>query len=70
MSLRSQRELEVTRKKLRLLEERYALIAQRPCENEHVRDLSLMSFKKIINQMKEEIAVFESHVSPSPTGRR
>ena len=63
MSLQSRRELEVTREKLRLLEERYKLIAERPCADEHVRELTLQSFKTIINQMKEEIAVFECHAS-------
>jgi len=70
MTLYSQREVENTRKKLRLLEERYKLAAERPCENEHVRELTLQSLKRNINQMKEEIAVFESHALSLPTGRR
>ncbi len=70
MSLQSKRELDITRNKLRLLEERYKVIAERPCANEHVRELTLQSFKRIINQMKEEIAVFECHASLQPTGRR
>ena len=70
MSLQSRRELDATRDKLRLLEQRYKAIADRPCDNEHVRELTLRSFKSIINQMKEEIAIFESHASPLPTGRR
>jgi hypothetical protein len=62
MSLQSQRELEATREKLRLLEERYE--ANR-CEqgDEHVRDLSARSIKRLINQLKEEIARFESRGS-------
>ena len=67
MTLYSQREVENTREKLRLLEERYKLVAERPCENEHVRELTLQSLKRIINQMKEEIAVFESHAYLRPT---
>jgi hypothetical protein len=70
MSLQSKRELDVTREKLRLLEQRYKEIVERPCEDEYVRDLTLQSFKRIINQMKEEIAVFECHASPMLTGRR
>ena len=70
MRLQSWRELEVTREKLRLLEERYKVILDRPCDNEHVRELTLHSLKRIINQMKEEIAVFESHAIPSPTCNR
>ena len=68
MSLQSKRELDVTREKLRLLEERYKLIAERPGVDEHVRELTLQSFKTIINQMKEEIAVFECHASLAGTG--
>ena len=70
MSLQSKRELDVTREKLRLLEGRYKLIAERPCGDEHVRDLTLQSFKTIINQMKEEIAVYECHASLAESGRR
>jgi hypothetical protein len=70
MSLQSKRELDGTREKLRLLEQRYKEIVERPCEDEHVRDLTLHSFKAIINQMKEEIAVFECHASPLLIGRR
>ena len=70
MSLQSKRELDVTRVKLRLLEERYKVIAERPCADEHVRELTLHSFKMIINEMKEEIAVFGCHASLAQTGRR
>jgi hypothetical protein len=70
MSLQSQREVENTRRKLRLLEERYKLIADRPCENEHVREITLRSLKSIINQMNEEIAVFESHAVLTPDCNR
>lgn len=70
MRLQSWRELEVTQEKLRLLEERYELTANRPCDDEHVRELTLHSLKRLINQMKEEIAVFESHAIPEPTGKR
>jgi hypothetical protein len=67
MSLQSWREVDATREKLRLLEDRCRIIAARPCHNEHIRELSLRSFKAIINQMKEEIAIFESHASSAPT---
>jgi len=68
MRLQSQRELDATREKLRLTEQQYEKSANSPCENEHVQELTLQSLKRIINQMKEEIAVFESHVSPLPIG--
>ena len=67
MRLQSWRELEVTREKLRLLEERYELTAHSPCDDEHVRELTLRSLKRLINQMKEEITVFKCHAIPAPT---
>ncbi len=70
MSLQNKRELEVTREKLRSLEDRYKVIAERPTGDEDVRELTLRSFKALINQMKEEIALFESHVSLTSSGNR
>lgn len=70
MRLQSWREVDVTREKLRLLEERYKVVVDRHCDNEHVRELTMRSLKRIINQMKEEIAVFESHASCAPTCNR
>ena len=63
MSLQSQRDLEATRGKLRLLEERYAASKREPGDDDHVRELSKTSLKRLINQLKEEIARFESHSS-------
>ena len=60
MSLQSQRELEVTREKLRLLEERYDANQREQGGDQHVRELSMRSLKRLINQLKEEIARFES----------
>ncbi len=65
MILRSQREVDNTRQKLRLLEEHYQEALRRPCENEHVRELTLHSLKRMINQMKEEIIRFECHAGVS-----
>jgi hypothetical protein len=70
MTLSSQREVENARHKLRLLEQHYQETLERPCENEHVQELTLLSLKRIINQMKEEIAVFECHAVATPTGGR
>ncbi len=67
MRLQSQREVENTREKLRSLEEHYEETAKSPCDNEHVRELTLRSLKRIMNQMKEEIAVFECHSVVAPT---
>ena len=67
MNLQSHRELEATREKLRLLEERYEANKREQGGDEHVRETSMKSLKRLINQLKEEIARFESRSSlPSP----
>lgn len=68
MTLQNRRELEVTREKLRSLEYRYQAIAERPSDDENVRELTLRSFRALINQLKEEIALFESHTSVTSGG--
>ena len=60
MSLQSQRELEATREKLRLLEERYDANKRKEGGDDHVRELSTRSLKRLINQLKEEITRFKS----------
>jgi hypothetical protein len=60
MELMDERELDVTREKLRALEARYHVVSQDPEESVHVQQLTLRSLKRMINQMKEEIARFES----------
>jgi flagellar biosynthesis chaperone FliJ len=69
MSIQNRRQLENTRKKLLMLEERYqTLEAKVEPESKTptpARELTLRSLKKLINQMKEEIARFESRVSSS-----
>jgi hypothetical protein len=62
MMIQSQEELKNTRKKLRELEELYELVKTKPTENAHVRDLSLQSLKKLMNQFVEEIVRYESYV--------
>ena len=59
MSIQSQRELEAAREKLRTLEESYQAAAQDAAGGRHVQELELRSLKKLINQLKEEIARFE-----------
>ena len=61
MELKDDYELEVTRSKLKVLEERFEASRLEPVENAHVQELSLRSLKRMINQLKEEIARFESH---------
>ena len=61
MTILNRRQLENTRTKLRELEQLYARTQQDPATTEHVRELTLRSLKKRINQFKEEIARFEAH---------
>ena len=59
MSIRTQSELEATRAKLKLLEERCQQLEQRPLADGHVHELNLQSLRNLIKQLKEEIARFE-----------
>jgi hypothetical protein len=68
MNLQSQRELEATRIKLCMLEERYEADKRQEGGDEHVRELSMRSLKRLINQLKEEIARFESRSSLRANG--
>jgi hypothetical protein len=65
MSIQSTRELEVTREKLQGLEQLYAKTLKAPVENAYVRELTLQSLRRTINQMKEEIARFQSRTEVS-----
>ena len=60
MSIESRRELELTQTKLKLLEERLTALAQKPDQNRRAREWTVRSLTQTINQMKEEIARFES----------
>jgi len=59
MSIESLRELEVTRTKLKSLENRLAALKQEPEENRRGQEWSVRSLQQTINQMKEEVARFE-----------
>ncbi|MEX0818467.1 MAG: hypothetical protein WD070_02705 [Pirellulaceae bacterium] len=63
MSLQSHRELESTRDKLRLLEQRYKAERREAGGDEYARELSMRSLKRLINQLKEEVARFDSRIS-------
>jgi hypothetical protein len=67
VSLENQHDVENTRAKLKKLEERYAeLQAEAPTPGrEKIRDWTLLSLKKLMNQFQEEIARFESRASAS-----
>jgi hypothetical protein len=69
MTLRDRRELTNTREKLRQLEAHYEARKLAPVDDAHTRELTLRSLKKLINQMKEEIARCEAHLSPEARGR-
>ena len=59
MALTDIRELDNTKRKLAQLELHYARSKARPNTNPELRALSLRSMRRLINQMKEEIALFE-----------
>lgn len=63
MNLQNIRELEVTREKLRLLEQRYEACKWQVGGNDNISELSQRSLKRLMNQLKEEIARFESRVA-------
>lgn len=60
MSIRSQRELEVTQEKLRGLESLYESTKTAATDNAYSQELTLRSLRRTINQLKEEIARFAS----------
>jgi uncharacterized FlaG/YvyC family protein len=62
MSIQSVWQLENTRKKLQMVEARLRELDAEPVSDSRARDLTRRSLKKLINQLKEEIARFESHV--------
>ena len=60
MTLRNEDELAGTRKKLRELEERYGAWERNSSADPRVRELSMTSLKRLINQLKEEIARYQA----------
>jgi hypothetical protein len=63
MSLGSEQELANTKRKLRLLEDGLEEARTDPDEDEHVREVTIESLTRLINQFKEEIARYEAHQS-------
>ena len=57
--LQSDQELENTQRKLRFLEEGYEE-ARAGTGDAHLRELEMESLKRLINQLKEEIARYET----------
>jgi hypothetical protein len=68
MSIQSVRQFENTRRKLQILEERLGELDAEPVVNPQTRGLTRRSLKKLINQLKEEIARFESHAPARSDG--
>lgn len=68
MSLQSQRQLENTRAKLKLLEDRLRELESESVANPRARELSKQSLKKLANQLKEEIVRFEARHTTSRSG--
>jgi uncharacterized small protein (DUF1192 family) len=60
MDLKSDRELANTRYKLARLEARYGAHEQEAGGDEGLRELTMASLKRLINQLKEEIARYEA----------
>lgn len=66
MSIENRRQLDNTRTKLRELEQLYEKIRSGSAANEHVRELTLRSLKKRINQFKEEITRYDARARSTP----
>ncbi len=61
MMLQNERELETTRGKLKMLEDRFDESRRDATGDAHVRELSQRSLKRLINQLTEEIVRYEAH---------
>jgi uncharacterized protein involved in exopolysaccharide biosynthesis len=61
MSLRNEQELANTRTKLARLEARYETLRSEAGGDVELRELTMESLKRTINQFKEEIARYEAH---------
>lgn len=59
MTLKNERELTNTREKLRELEQDYEELRNDSTEHPHVREVTMESLKRMINQLKEEITRYE-----------
>jgi hypothetical protein len=63
MELKDERQAENTRKKLQGLENHYDAALRDLSPNDRVRLISLQSIKRMINQMKEELARYEARAT-------
>lgn len=63
MSLQNQQQLENTQKKLSELKQLYGKYQSQPADNEQVREQTLLSLKRLLNQLQEEIARYQAQKS-------
>jgi uncharacterized protein involved in exopolysaccharide biosynthesis len=61
MSLQNQTQLDNTRAKLARLQDRYESLRAEASDDPELRDATLKSLMRYINQFKEEIARYETH---------
>ena len=61
MDLRNERELANTREKLQRLEALYEADENESGGDEELREAEMESLRRLINQLKEEIARYEAH---------
>ena len=64
IGIENQRQWENTLAKVQMMEELYEKRLQEPAENELVKELTLRSLRKRINQFKEEMIRFECQLRP------
>ncbi len=64
MTLRDDHELAVTLRKLAILEAQYEKTAREPSDDPHLKELGLRSARRIINQLKEEVARYRAGIRP------
>lgn len=60
MGLKNKRELQATKEKLRILEQRLEAARREPSDNPRAHELSIQSLRRMFNQLKEEVARFET----------
>ncbi|GMU24457.1 MAG: hypothetical protein AMXMBFR13_45310 [Phycisphaerae bacterium] len=60
MSPQTEREVAQTRQKLEKLESDYRTLSSEASEDEELREMTLESLQRLINQLKEEIARYEA----------
>jgi hypothetical protein len=68
MNIQSTLQLENTRTKLQMLEERLQQLEAEPVANARTREFTRRSLKKLVNQLKEEITRFEPRVASGSRG--